>query len=86
MEAYQVTRWQVQEAKQRFSEVVRRAMVEGPQTVTRRGEEVVVVLSSEQYRRLSSSKPDFKTFLLSGPDLGELNLERAQDMPREIEL
>ena len=37
--------WQLQEAKNRFSEVVSRALTEGPQTVTRRGTEVVVVVS-----------------------------------------
>ena len=78
--------WQVQEAKQRFSEVVRRAIEDGPQTVTRHGEEVVVVLSAEDYRRLSGNTPDFKTFLLSGPDLSALDLERSKDLPRDIEL
>ena len=44
--------WQLQEAKQRFSELVRRAEKEGPQVVTRHGEEVVVV-PVEKYRRIS---------------------------------
>jgi prevent-host-death family protein len=38
--------WQLQEAKQRFSEVVRSAEAEGPQFVTRHGDEVAVVLTS----------------------------------------
>ncbi len=74
--------WQVQEAKQKFSQLVRRALEDGPQVVTRHGEEVVVVLSAAEFRRLTGSKPDFKTFLLSGPDLGVLDLERAEDWPR----
>lgn len=78
--------WQVQEAKQRFSQLVRRALDDGPQVVTRHGEEVVVVLSAEEFRRLTGSKPDFKTFLLSGPDLSALDLQRTQDLPRDIEL
>ncbi len=78
--------WQLQEAKQRFSELVRRALEEGPQTVTRRGEEVVVVVPAEEFRRLRGDKPDFKEFLLSGPDLGALDLERVADRPREVEL
>ncbi len=41
--------WQLQEAKQRFSELVRRALEEGPQTVTRRGEEVVVVIQRRNF-------------------------------------
>ena len=39
--------WQLQEAKQKFSELVRRTLEEGPQVVTRHGEEVVVVVTAE---------------------------------------
>jgi prevent-host-death family protein len=78
--------WQVQEAKQKFSELVQRAIDEGPQTVTRRGQDVVVVVAADEYRRLSGNRPDFKEFLLSGPDLGALDLERSSELPREIEL
>lgn len=78
--------WQVQEAKQKFSQLVQRAVEEGPQTVTRHGKEVVVVLAATEFRRLIGSKPDFKKFLLSGPDLSALDLERAKDLPREVEL
>ena len=78
--------WQVQEAKQKFSELVRRAVEEGPQAVTRRGQEVVVVLAATEFRRLIGSKPDFKEFLLSGPDLSVLDLERPKELPRDIEL
>ena len=71
--------WQLQEAKQKFSEVVQRAIQDGPQIVTRRGVEVVVILSSDEYRRLSGDKPDFKEFLLSGPDLSALEMERSRE-------
>lgn len=77
--------WQLQEAKQRFSELVRRTLEEGPQTVTRRGEEVVVVVPAEEFRRLTGSKPDFKEFLMSAPDLSVLDLERPKEMPRDVE-
>jgi len=76
-------RWQLQEAKQRFSEVVRRALEDGPQVVTRRGEEAVVVVSAKEYARLRGDRPDFAAFLLAAPDLGVLDLERSKDMPRE---
>jgi prevent-host-death family protein len=79
-------RWQLQEAKQRFSELVRRAQSEGPQVVTRHGEEVVVVVPAEEFRRMSGQKPDFKEFLMSGPDLSVLDLERPREMPRDVEL
>jgi prevent-host-death family protein len=78
--------WQVQEAKQKFSELVQRAIEEGPQTVTRHGKEVVVVISAAEFHRLSDHKPDFKEFLLSGPDLSVLDLKRLSDMPREHDL
>lgn len=78
--------WQLQEAKQRFSEVVRRAHDEGPQIVTRHGEDVAVILDMAEYRRIKGQEPDFKEFLLSAPDLSELDLARSRDLPREIDL
>ncbi|MCE7873712.1 type II toxin-antitoxin system Phd/YefM family antitoxin [bacterium CPR1] len=76
--------WQLQEAKQKLSRLVQQALDEGPQVVTRHGEEVVIVLSAEEYRRLTGDKPDFKDYLLSGPDLSELDLGRPRELPREI--
>lgn len=69
--------WQVQEAKQRFSELVERARSEGAQVVTRRGRDVVVVLSVERYRELIGDGADFTELLLSGPDLAELEIGRS---------
>jgi prevent-host-death family protein len=79
-------RWQLQEAKQRFSELVRRAVVEGPQVVTKHGEETAVVVSIEEYRRLSRDRPDFREFLLSAPDLDLLEIDRQGDRARTVEL
>jgi prevent-host-death family protein len=78
--------WQVQEAKQRFSELVQRALDQGPQVVTRRGEEVVVIVAADEYRRLSGSKPDFKDFLLAAPDLDALDIHRPAESAPRIEL
>ena len=78
--------WQLQEAKQRFSELVRRALAEGPQVVTRRGEEVIVVVSAAEFDRLAGRVPDFKDFLLSGPDLDALEIERDSRPARQVEL
>jgi prevent-host-death family protein len=80
--------WQMHEARQKFSELVRRALNEGPQVVTRRSREVVVVLAAEEFRRLTVSTPDFKEFLLFGPDLSAPDLERTRDcdLPRDIQL
>ena len=78
--------WQLQEAKQRFSELVQRVLDEGPQVVTRRGREVVVLVSASEFQRLTGRVPDFKEFLLSGPDLGELEIQRDQREARRVEL
>ncbi len=76
--------WQVQEAKQRFSELVRRTLEEGPQVVTRHGEEVVVVVAADEYRRSQNARPSFKEFLMSGPSFDDLELDRSTELPREI--
>jgi antitoxin Phd len=78
--------WQLQNAKQRFSEVVERAIGEGPQVVTRRGRAVVVVIAIDAYRRLFDGEHDFKRFLREAPDLGALELERSAETGRVVEL
>ena len=78
--------WQVQTAKQRFSELVERAVTEGPQIVTKHGHETVVVLDIREYRRLRGVPLDFKEFLLGIPKGDELEIERSKDPGRVIEL
>ena len=78
--------WQVQEAKQRFSEVVRSARSDGPQFVTKHGDEVAVVLDIREYRRLQGGTRDFKHFLRSGPELDGFELSRSRDVGRPIDL
>ena len=78
--------WQVQEAKQQFSALVRRALDEGPQIVTRHGEAVVVVLAMRDYEELRSPRPSFKEFLLSEPDWPKLEITRDQGLARAVEL
>lgn len=78
--------WQVQAAKQRFSELVERAVSEGPQIVTKHGRETVVVLEIGEYRRLRRVPADFTELLLRIPQGDELEIERSKDLPREIEL
>lgn len=64
--------WQVQAAKQRFSEVVQRARTDGDQVVTRHGQPVVVVVDYERYRQLTDDEtgPSFKELLRQVPDFG----------------
>jgi prevent-host-death family protein len=77
--------WQVQEAKQRFSELLRTAKADGPQVVTRHGEEIAVVIDIAEYHALRGDIADFKEFLRSGPDLEDLELTRSRELPREID-
>jgi prevent-host-death family protein len=79
--------WQLQEAKNRFSELVNRAIEEGPQTVTRHGEEIVVVLSKAEYNRLLKSQTSLLEFFRQSPLVGiELDLERDPSLPRAVDL
>lgn len=79
--------WKLQDAKSQFSKVVEQALRKGPQYVTRRGIEAVVIISTKEYEELTSNKPSFKDFLLSCPKLEEeFEFERQKDYPRDIAL
>lgn len=70
----QESHWQIQEAKQRFSELIRSVQSDGPQFVTKHGEEIAVVIDIEEYRRLHPEpgpRKSFKEWLLSGPKADE---------------
>ncbi len=79
--------WALQEAKNRFSELVEQALHDGPQVVTRRGKETVVVLSIEAFHKLTAKQESLVTFLRNSPLAGvELDLERTPDYGREVTL
>jgi antitoxin Phd len=83
METY-MSSWQLQDAKARLSEVVKKAGQEGPQHITLHGEPAAVVLSEAEYRRLRK-RPRFIDFVKSSPLKGvELDLTRDRSSPREI--
>lgn len=50
------SRWRLQDAKARFSELVRRVRSEGPQHVTVHGRDEVVVVAAEEFRRLKGDR------------------------------
>ncbi len=80
-------KWQLQEAKNKFSQVVNEALVKGPQVVTRRGEDVVVIISKEEYGCLKKSQSNLSEFFRRSPLVGvELDLERDRTYPRDVEL
>lgn len=78
--------WKLQDAKSKFSEVIRKTLEEGPQMITRHGEEVVVMVPATEYQRLTAEKPDFKEFLMNAPALEELEIRRDRSLSREVEL
>lgn len=75
--------WNLAEAKNRLSEVVNRALTEGPQTITRR-KDAVVVISAEEYAELTGGRRSFKDFLMSGPSFEGLDLERDETPTRVV--
>jgi antitoxin Phd len=79
--------WQLQDAKQRFSELVRTTLDEGPQVVTRNGREVVVVVPADEWRAAHPA-PDFHQFLRDGPAFDDLaeELDRRIEYPRDVDL
>jgi prevent-host-death family protein len=78
--------WPVQDAKQRFSELIRTATEDGPQIVTRHGEDVAVVIGIGDYRRLKGETTEFKDYLRAGPAFDDLDISRSAELPRGVDL
>jgi len=78
--------WRLADAKNRFSELVTRALAEGPQRV-RRHNDAVVVLAERDYEKLAGKRSDFKEFLLrEGPSFAGLDLYRDDSPMRDTKL
>lgn len=78
--------WRLAEAKNRFSEVINKALSEGPQKIIRR-DDTVIILSKKDYERLTGKQTGFKDFLLNQtPKLDDLDLNRDNTQMREINL
>jgi prevent-host-death family protein len=79
--------WSVAEAKARLSEVIDRALKQGPQAITKNGRPAVVLVSSEEWARKTGRKGTLAEFFAASPLRGAtLELERPQGGAREIEL
>jgi prevent-host-death family protein len=81
--------WTLQDAKNRFSAVVRAALDRGPQFITRHGRQTVVVMAAEEYARLTSTPTDLVQALRESPlaeaiQSGELVLAREHDVGRPV--
>lgn len=83
-----MAKWQLQEAKNRLSELVRKATEEGPQVITLRGDDAVVVVAVNEFHKLARRpKGSLVDFLRNSP-LGEarLDLARSRDTGRRVRL
>lgn len=79
--------WQLQEAKGNFSQLIKRAAGGDAQVVTVHGKPTAVVVSAEEYARLTRRKGKLSTALLR-PDLAidDLDISRSRDTGRNVEL
>ena len=82
------TTWRLEEAKARFSEVVRRARDQGPQYVTVRGKQAVAVIDAAELERLLPASPEVVPLVqfLEGLHLEGLDLTRERDLGRDAPL
>jgi len=79
--------WQLQEAKARLSEVIKKAAKEGPQNITVHGQATAVVLSAAEYRKLKQPREGFVEFMRRSPLRGvELDLRRKQTLTRGTDM
>jgi prevent-host-death family protein len=78
--------WKLQDAKARFSELVRRAQTDGPQRVTVRGQDAVVVIAAEELKRLLPPSSDALPFVafMESLTLDGLDLTRDRDLGRDV--
>jgi len=76
--------WQIQDAKNKLSEVITRALTQGPQLITKHGEKTVVVVSYAEYDKMRKSQVKLSEFFRSSPLSGaDLDLSRDKSLPRE---
>jgi prevent-host-death family protein len=77
--------WTLAAAKDQLSEVVRRAVDQGPQIISIRGKDTAVVLSKAEYDALLPAERSFKEHLLAFPKVDDLDLTRDQTPSRDFE-
>jgi len=82
-----MARWQLQDAKNRLSELVRKARDEGPQVITLHGRDAAVVVSARDYARQAKPKESLATFVRRSPLAGvQLDIGRSRDTGRPVKL
>ena len=84
--------WQIQEAKQRLSEVLQAVHADGPQTIIRHGEEIAVIVDIDEYRRLTKPAKNLTELLLGPPYFDAdvisvtdgIEADRRNDFPMDV--
>ena len=76
------TIWQIQDAKNKLSEVIDRALKQGPQLITRHGKKTVVILAYTDYEKMRKSQGKLSEFFSASPLTG-IDLSRDKSMPRD---
>jgi prevent-host-death family protein len=79
--------WAIAEAKARFSEMIDCALTDGPQTITRKGQKAVVVVSNEEWQRKTKRRGNLAEFFAASPfRSSDLKIKRSKDQPRAVDL
>ena len=77
--------WQLQDAKNKLSEVVDKAVNDGPQEITKHGKKTAVVISIDDFQKLKKRKGSLVDFFQNSP-LKQIDLKRKKDYSRKIDL
>jgi antitoxin Phd len=76
--------WQIQDAKNKLSEVITCALMQGPQLITKHGEKTAVVISYREYEKLRKSQGKLSDFFSTSPLVGaNLKISRDKSLPRK---
>ncbi|MEI8365169.1 MAG: type II toxin-antitoxin system prevent-host-death family antitoxin [Parachlamydiaceae bacterium] len=79
--------WQIQQAKQCLSEVIRLAVTKGPQQLTHRGQPTAWIISDADFTKLAQHRESLVDFFQRSPHRNvDLKIERKKDLPREVKL
>lgn len=79
-------KWQLHEAKNKLSHLIDVAMQGKPQCITKRGEEAVVVISMEEYKKMTKPKLGLNKFLLKGAKIDDFAVERVTGKVRKLDV
>lgn len=79
--------WQLQDAKAKFSELVKCAATDGPQNITVHGKSMVIMISKQEYDKLTKPKITFIKLMRNSPLVGlNLKFKRDKSAARDIDL